>query len=175
MIPPQSVLALIRLREGIRNTIYADSLSNLTGGIGHLLTPEQKLIYKAGDVIREDVIQNWFEQDTTIAYNAGATQASIIGMPDNQLLINAFACVSFQEGAHWPKRFPTLWILLEHHKWEEAAMAAEGTRWAKQTPVRIKDFTDALRAIASLEPTSTPTEAEVSEGNAFVRNIAESG
>ena len=38
----------IKLREGYKNVVYLDTLGKPTGGIGHLLLPEEKKLYPVG-------------------------------------------------------------------------------------------------------------------------------
>ena len=49
--------------------------------------------------------------------------------------------------------FKNTWKMVVDGKYEDAAKALDGTTWSKQTPVRVKDFQDALRA---LPPKPTP-------------------
>ncbi len=152
---PQPVLDLIRLREGRKNVSYADSLGKLTGGVGHLLSPSESHEYPEGTTIPNEAIEEWFTTDTTDAYIAALSQARQIGY-DNPILTNALASVSFQLGAFWYKRLFGTWALLRQHDWAGAAQHEELSLWAKETPVRAKDFADALN---SLVGPSTPADA----------------
>src|ERR1017187_7577103 len=129
-VPPE-VIALLELREGFRNVAYLDSLGKPTAGMGHLLSLSERALYAIGATIPDDVLQGWAESDSTAAYIAGKSQARQIGLPDNQALVNALACVSFQVGNFWYIKFPKTWALLKNHEWELAAMAIQDSKWYK--------------------------------------------
>jgi GH24 family phage-related lysozyme (muramidase) len=58
------------------------------------------------------------------------------------------ASVNFQLGTRWTASFPHTWQMIRDGDYEGAANALEGTQWARQTPVRVKDFQQALRRLA---------------------------
>ena len=57
------------------------------------------------------------------------------------------ASVNFQLGVGWITNFPQTWKMIVDGEYEDAAKALDGTRWAKQTPVRVRDFQGALRSL----------------------------
>jgi GH24 family phage-related lysozyme (muramidase)/uncharacterized protein (DUF2345 family) len=57
---------LIR-HEGYRTTVYPDSLSNPTAGIGHLLRTNEIAQYPVGSPISAEQIEIWYEQDVATA------------------------------------------------------------------------------------------------------------
>jgi len=69
MLISQNGINQIMQREGNMDTVYADSAGNLTGGIGHLLTPLDKIKYSKGDIINSTQITNWFNNDIGHAEN----------------------------------------------------------------------------------------------------------
>ena len=148
MTPPDHVLAHLRLREGSVNRVYLDSLDNPTGGVGHLLTEEERLEYAVGDKLPDELINQWFEEDAGKAWLAAYNQSNGIRCPELQ---EALTHVCFQLGAAWPLKFPKTWKLLKDEKYHEAAMEvamnSQGSypsKWMEQTPVRVADFQVAL-------------------------------
>lgn len=148
MTVPREVLDLIRYREGYEPETYADTLGNLTGGIGHLLTQSEAQEYPEGTTVPDDVIEQWFADDTNKAYSAAIDQAALLQSTD-QRLINALASVSFQLGAQWYKKLFGTWALLLKHEWVAAAQHEELSLWAKETPIRAKDFATALESLVT--------------------------
>lgn len=146
MTVPNDVLKLIKEREGFSSKVYTDTLGKMTVGYGHLLNKQDALRYHTGEEVPEDVIDSWFFQDTLTAYHAAIAQSLMIGFDDPRLT-NALASVSFQLGALWYRRFPKCWAALMANNWKEAALEAEDSAWNRETPVRVKDFTDVLRSL----------------------------
>ena len=54
--------------------------------------------------------------------------------------------VNFQLG-DFKKKFPTTFNLLKTKKYVEAVDALNKSLWNKQTPVRVKDFVDAIKSL----------------------------
>jgi lysozyme len=135
---------LIAEREGRRNDVYKDSLGKLTVGIGHLVVPSDHLNF--GERISDEQIDAFFEKDSAPAMQAARSQASAAGITDSAF-IPYLASVNFQLGIGWTNTFPHTWKMIVDGKYEDAAKALDGTLWAEQTPVRVKDFQNALRSL----------------------------
>jgi GH24 family phage-related lysozyme (muramidase) len=135
---------LMALREGRKLTVYRDSLGKPTVGIGHLVLAEDQL--KLGDTITDEQVDALFEKDGAAAIAAARSQAVTAGITDSAL-IPYLASVNFQLGTNWTATFPHTWKMIVDGDYENAARALDGTSWAKQTPVRVKDFQDALRRL----------------------------
>jgi GH24 family phage-related lysozyme (muramidase) len=136
---------LLREREGVRTKVYLDSRGKPTVGIGHLVTPADKL--KVGDEITDQQVSEFFKKDSAEALSAAKSQASKAGISDANFLVY-LASVNFQLGTDWYKEHKKTWALIMEGKYEEAAEEAAKSAWARQTPVRVKDFQQALRALA---------------------------
>jgi GH24 family phage-related lysozyme (muramidase) len=152
---PQEVIDHIKLREGCCEKVYEDSRGLLTAGIGHLLTDKEKTQYKEGDTVPLATRAAWVQADLKKAYDAGAAQASQLGISD-QNFINAMASVNFQLGPAWKNEHKKTWAYMVAHEWDKAATEAQDSKWYKQTPVRVQDFQAALRGLSSTSMT-TPT------------------
>lgn len=135
---------LMRLREGCRKDVYLDSLGKATVGIGHLVLPGDSL--KVGDLIDDARVDALFKQDGGAAIRAARAQAKEAAITDSAF-IPCLASVNFQLGTKWTATFPKTWKMIVDGRYEDAAKALEGTVWATQTPVRVRDFQDALRKL----------------------------
>jgi GH24 family phage-related lysozyme (muramidase) len=135
---------LMALREGRKNTVYKDTLGKLTVGIGHLVLAEDQL--RIGDMITDERVSALFAKDGAAALAAARSQAVEAGITDSSF-IPYLASVNFQLGVKWTHTFPDTWKIIVEGDYESAAQALEGTIWARQTPVRVKDFQDALRRL----------------------------
>ena len=152
----------IKDREDVVYASYLDSLDKPTGGVGHLLTEEEQLLYpikyvngKAiGTPIPESVVNAWLEKDLAIAKKAAKKQASQLNNPATQKFENALVSVNFQLGQNWTSKFPTAWKHLKNGKYNKAIQEikfADPTNkpgmhsdWYKQTRNRVNDFEKAI-------------------------------
>jgi len=100
--------------------------------------------YPVGSTVPNSVLSQWLRQDSLKAYNAAVSQARQLGQSSNQHFVNVLGSMNFQLGTGWTREFPTLWSLMLQHKWAAAARDAQGTAWARETPVRVRDLTTAL-------------------------------
>ena len=135
---------LIAEREGRRNDVYRDNLGKLTVGIGHLVVASDHLNF--GDRITDEQVTSFFEKDSAPVLQAARSQALEADITESAF-IPYLASVNFQLGVRWTDTFPHTWKMIVDGKYEDAAKALDGTLWAKQTPVRVKDFQNALRRL----------------------------
>lgn len=129
-------------REGKVLKVYKDSLGHWTGGIGHLLTPEDKKIYKLGDPISEEQSDIWFYEDTKKAEKISLKQAKEICI-EYPWFIAALISVNFQLG-NFATKFKTSYAALKRHEFDAVIENLRRSLWYKQTPVRVNDFIDAI-------------------------------
>jgi GH24 family phage-related lysozyme (muramidase) len=141
-------------REGFRDKSYKDTLGKLTGGVGHLLTAEEKKLYPEGTKIPKEVTDRWLIEDTEKAINASLIQAEDLGILDKEF-IDALVSVNFQLGTNWNKKFPTAYKHLKNAEYERAIKeikyvsenSKKKSKWAEQTPVRVNDFVQAIKQL----------------------------
>ena len=149
-----SLEKLLRQREGVRYVVYLDSLKKPTVGIGHLVTAADKL--KVGDRIDDKRVTEFFKKDSAKALAAAKNQAARAKITDGNFIIY-LASVNFQLGTDWYKTFKKTWKYILDGKYKEAAAEVKKSRWNSQTPVRAKDFQQALLSLpAKAPPKSTP-------------------
>lgn len=130
--------------EGRRNDVYLDSNKILTVGIGHKVLPTDNL--KLGDVISDDRVNELFSQDGSNALKAAKAQAAQAGISDPDF-ITSLASVNFQLGAGWTRDFKKAWPKIVAGDYAGAAREVNRSSWAKQTPVRVRQFQHALLAL----------------------------
>ena len=156
------LISHIKDREGVVYASYPDSLKKPTGGVGHLLTQEEQLLYPIkyvngkpiGTPIPRDVVNNWLEQDLAVAKKAAIEQSSQLSSPATQEFENALVSVNFQLGTKWTTKFPTAWKHLKSGSYNKAIQEikfADPTNkpdmpsdWYKQTKTRVNDFEEAI-------------------------------
>ena len=143
---PLKVLALIKLREGWKTTVYLDTRGFPTAGTGHLLSVAERTQYPVGATVPDDILTAWENNDTLSAYNAAIGQANVIGLND-QRLIDGLTPVNFQLGDSFYKHFPKMWSDLLAHNWSGAADEAQDSAWYAETKVRVEDFQAVLRSL----------------------------
>ncbi|MCB9990066.1 MAG: hypothetical protein H6867_01640 [Rhodospirillales bacterium] len=132
----------LKLREGVVNCVYRDSLGYPTVGVGHLVLPQDNLT--VGDCITDAQVDAFLQQDAQNAWNAAQAQASAAGASNNPCFAIALGAVNYQLGTGWRTKFPNTWKMIEDGKYCDAAAALENTLWNSQTPVRVDDFQQAL-------------------------------
>jgi GH24 family phage-related lysozyme (muramidase) len=150
LTPTEEYLKHLKLHEGSKEFVYADTLGILTAGIGHKLTEGEKLIYKEGDYIKPALREKWLEDDSILAYGAALSQGRDLGI-NNQEMINALASVNYQLGTSWYKKFPSAYKALKEGNFSEAIKHIQykdkdtESQWHIQTPKRTGAFMDAIR------------------------------
>lgn len=140
----KKVIAHLKKREGVKYESYRDSLGKLTGGVGHLLTPLEASMYPEGSQISSMTVEAWLRGDVEVSRKAAENQSEELLEPSKEL-IEALIHVNFQLGTSWYKIHKKTWKLITQGRYEEAAVEAANSVWYKQTPVRVKDFQQALR------------------------------
>ena len=140
----------LELREGNEECVYLDSLGKPTCGVGHLLTERERQVYQVGDKVSEEQRTAWLEADAAKAWEAAAQQMEDLDIDDTEFII-ALGSVNFQLGTRWMNKFPSAYKALKNKDYDEAikqvstGSGKDGqSKWKEQTPVRVKDFTDAI-------------------------------
>ena len=136
--------ALMALREGVKYVVYYDSLGKPTGGEGHLLLPSDGLV--VGQAIPDATVKRWFTHDGASAMDTAVTLAKQAGIT-SQAFLPYLASVCYQLGLKWTAEFPNTWAMIMQGRYQTAALALTTTAWGKETPQRVLDFQQALRAL----------------------------
>ena len=152
---PQEFKEHIKDREGFRDEVYLDTLDKPTCGVGHLLSPAENEQYNIGDTVPQDILDEWLLHDLNKAWQAATAQAEEIGIESTEFLV-ALASVNFQLGTRWTNKFPSAYQALKAKDYNEAikqVSTGSGTdgqsKWKEQTPVRVNDFVNAIKALTN--------------------------
>lgn len=130
--------------EGL-DIAYLDTKQNPTGGIGHLLTDEERAKYPEGTVIPRQVVEDWFLED--VAEAKVATQALIPDAPEE--VKDIFTNMAFQLGRSGLKGFDKTIKLIKSERYSEASKEMLKSKWArKDTPSRAKRLAKRLEAFS---------------------------
>lgn len=181
--PEFTIEKMLRGDEGVKNTVYWDSLGYPTVGIGHLIlyrkTRDMNLIlrqlsadlgHSVGSTIAQADITKLFNSDL------GKTQAEIrknrvigpVYAKLNRSRQMALENMAFQMGTGGLAKFKTSLALIGAGKYDEAAVALKNSLWARQTPGRanriclvIKNGNMASYGIIPRKPAPGPTPQAV--------------
>ncbi len=140
-------MRFITLREGVRNRVYRDSRGFPTVGIGHLLVGAERRRYPVGTVVSQAQLDRWFAQDSAASYRVAEQQAQSMGLAGNTRAVEIFGSMSYQLGNGWPTKFPSLVRQIRARQIDAAIRTAQTSRWARQTPVRVRDLVQFLQTL----------------------------
>lgn len=142
--PTEKFLKDVKNREGFRNKVYLDGEGILTVGFGHKLVGEEKIKYKVGDRVPDNILNEWLKKDSKTAWLGALKQSEDLGIEDLDF-IDSLASVNYQLGTSWFKIHKKTWKFLQNREYDEAAVEAADSDWFKQTPTRVEDFQAAIR------------------------------
>ncbi len=131
-------------RNGYHLVVYRDALGRLMAGVGHIVTPADGLTL--GSIVTPFQIKAWWDADSAAAYAAAQAQAKMAGICDG-CFVSALASVNYQMGTAWITKFPGVWAAIMAGNYDEAADMLNGTAWAAQDPIRVRDFQMALHSL----------------------------
>lgn len=140
----QQLEDLLKLREGIRLDVYPDTRDRATVGIGHLVLDADNL--DVGDSITQDQCDAFFRKDAMGAMDAAQRQMAEAGISSANFL-PWLASVNFQLGTNWTHEFAQTWHMITGGNYVGAANHLSSTAWADETPLRVHDFAQALKAL----------------------------
>ena len=140
----------LELKEGNVEYVYLDTLGKPTCGVGHLLTEEECKLYKVYENVDKEIRDQWLEEDAKKAWEAAAQQMQDLRIEDPEFII-ALGSVNFQLGTRWMDKFPSAYKALSSKDYDEAIKQVSTgsgkngqSKWKEQTPVRVKDFVEAI-------------------------------
>ena len=151
----------VRNKEG-QHVAYNDSKGFPTGGIGHLLTKEEKETYPEGAEIPDEIANAWFAEDMDEA--VGGVDRMLedrkVDLPEAayDILVN----MTFNMGRGGVENFTKMWDALEIGDYETAAAEMEDSDWFKDVGNRAVRLIDRMLAI----PNAKPKDKEVVEESA---------
>ena len=154
MQAPQHIIDYLKTREGWETEVYIDTEGNPTAGMGHLLTPAERVIYAEGETVPAQVLARWTKADSESAYTAAIAQSTELGIASDKGFVTVMTSVNYQLGIYWRTKFPQTWKAIKDKKWAVAARMVMDSKWASQTPSRAREFAEALQNVANAKPTN---------------------
>ena len=145
----------IKKDEGIRrdkegsHVAYKDSKGNLTGGIGHLLTKEEKKTYPKGTAIPDDVVAQWFKTDMDEADGVltRILEKKSVHVPDE--VFDILQNMAYNLGEKGLLGFTDMWAAIEVGDWKTASAEMRDSDWAKDVKNRAVRLADRMASIQS--------------------------
>lgn len=149
--PEFTIEKMLRGDEGVKNTVYWDSLGYPTVGIGHLILYKKTrdmnaILRKLSADLGHSVGATIAQADITALFNSdlGKTQAEIrknrtigpVYAKLNRSRQMALENMAFQMGTGGLAKFKTSLALIGAGQYEQAAAALKQSLWARQTPGR---------------------------------------
>ena len=135
--------ARVQDHEGLRTSVYLDTLGKKTVGIGHLVQPHEMERFAEGVEIPMDEIMEIFEMDLNRAA-AGADMLieDNIGHDLPQNVSEVILEMVFQLGTTGVSKFKKMWKAMRVKDWKKAAEEMIDSRWHTQTPKRCESLAD---------------------------------
>ena len=136
-------------REG-QHKSYNDDKGNLTGGIGHLLSDDERKKYPLGTMIPEGVVNRWFTSDKSAAKKSLdklLKRNSLEELPDEakQVLFN----MTFNLGEEGIEEFDDMWSAYSRNDFMGAAKAMRESNWFTQVGSRGADLVSRVEALSN--------------------------
>lgn len=145
------IFKMLEADEGVRYSLYKDSLGYWTIGIGHLVTKkpgkadaiavlDKELKRKTNGTLTKDEVRKLFNQDVEKAV-AGIKKSAVLGPVYESLdPIRQTALVNmvFQMGQAGVEGFKNSMAYIKAKNWTKAESNLKLSKWYKQTPNRAK-------------------------------------
>ena len=135
--------ARVQDHEGLRTSVYLDSLGKKTVGIGHLVRHFEEERFAEGVEIPMEEILEIFEMDLNRAA-AGADMLieDNVGHDLPQHVAEVVLEMVFQLGTTGVSKFKKFWKALRVKDYKTAAAEMQDSRWHSQTPKRCESLAE---------------------------------
>ena len=135
--------ARVQDHEGLRTSVYLDTLGKKTVGIGHLVQPHEMERFAEGVEIPMDEIMEIFEMDLNRAA-AGADMLiqENVGHDLPQHVGEVILEMVFQLGTTGVSIFKKFRKALRVKDWKKASEEMNDSRWHSQTPKRCESLAE---------------------------------
>ena len=135
----------VRIHEGVRTTMYLDSLGKATIGIGHLIKPHERERYAEGIEISMDEVEELFEMDLNrAAAGAESLIEECIGHDLPPHVEEVILEMVYQLGTQGVRNFAKMWKAMRVKDWKTAASEMKDSRWHKQTTKRCESLAEII-------------------------------
>ena len=135
--------ARVQDHEGLRTSVYLDTLGKKPVGLGRLLHPHEMERFAEGVEIPIDEIMEIFEMDLNRAA-AGADMLiqENVGHDLPQHVGEVILEMVFQLGTTGVSKFKKFWKALRVKDWKKASEEMKDSRWHSQTPKRCESLAE---------------------------------
>lgn len=135
--------ARVQDHEGLRTSVYLDTLGKKTVGIGHLVRHFEEERFAEGVEIPMEEILEIFEMDLNRAA-AGADMLieDNVGHDLPQHVAEVVLEMVFQLGTTGVSKFKKFWKALRVKDYKTAAAEMQDSRWHSQTPKRCESLAE---------------------------------
>lgn len=156
----------IRNKEG-SHVSYRDSKKKLTGGVGHLMTKEEKKQYPIGTEIPDDVVDAWFKTDMDEADKdlTAVLEKKKVHVPDE--VFDILQNMTFNLGKKGIADFTDMWKAIEVGDWKTASTEMRDSKWAKDVGNRAVRLADRMASIQSNTQEEVTDNLTPSKGGLF--------
>jgi GH24 family phage-related lysozyme (muramidase) len=135
----------VRIHEGIRTTMYLDTLGKATIGIGHLIKPHERERYAEGVEISMDEVEELFEMDLNrAAAGAESLIQECIGHDLPPHVEEVILEMVYQLGTQGVRNFSKMWKAMRVKDWKKASEEMKDSRWHKQTTKRCESLAEII-------------------------------
>jgi GH24 family phage-related lysozyme (muramidase) len=135
----------VRIHEGVRTTMYLDSLGKATIGIGHLIKPHERERYAEGVEISMDEVEELFEMDLNrAAAGAESLIQECIGHDLPPHVEEVILEMVYQLGTQGVRNFSKMWKAMRVKDWKKASEEMKDSRWHKQTTKRCESLAEII-------------------------------
>ena len=139
----ESLKNRVRIHEGVRTSMYLDSLGKATIGIGHLIKPHERERYAEGVEISMDEVEELFEMDLNrAAAGAESLIKECIGHDLPPHIEEVILEMVYQLGTQGVRNFKKFWKALRIKDWKTAASEMKDSRWHKQPAKRCESLAE---------------------------------
>lgn len=137
--------ARVQDHEGLRTSMYLDSLGKATVGIGHLVQAHERERFAEGVEIPMSEIIEIFEMDLNrAAAGADLLISECVGHDLPQHVGEVILEMVFQLGTQGVRNFKKMWKAMRVKDWKTAAAEMKDSRWHKQTPKRCESLAEII-------------------------------
>jgi lysozyme len=120
------------IHEGLKNKSYQDTLSLVTGGIGHLMRANEISQYPVGTPIADTQIESWYMQDSESAIKIGMILLGDAWGDLSDIRKRACADLSYNMGQARLSKFTTFLSCMKSADYTSAGKALRDSKWFTQ-------------------------------------------
>jgi lysozyme len=139
----ESLKEKIKIHEGFRDTIYLDSLNKKTIGYGHLIVHEDNFV--EGKAYPKEELEALFDKDFETNWILMIKFCDVNNLRSISDTAKEILCeMIYQMGYSGVGKFQNMIKALQNRDYKLASTEMLDSRWAKQTPNRANELSEAM-------------------------------